>query len=73
MLPVIVTAMGAEQVKADVAQAEEIGVLVLTREAMARVFDELLRYPDADRLFEQAMTAVAERQIARSAAAKQPN
>ena len=73
VLPVIVTAMGAEQVKADVAQAEEIGVLVLTREAMDRVFDELLRYPDADRLFEQAMTAVAERQIARSAAAKQPN
>ena len=53
VLPAIVTAMTSEQIKADVAQAEEIGVLVLTKENLEQVFDEILRYPDADRLFER--------------------
>jgi hypothetical protein len=65
VLPVIVTAMTAEQVKADMAQAEEIGVLVLTKENLDNVFDELLRYPDADRWFERAMVSLEDRRNAR--------
>jgi hypothetical protein len=65
VLPVIVTAMTAEQVKADLAQAEEIGILVLTKEILDEVFNELLRYPDADRLFERAMVSMEDKRIAR--------
>lgn len=65
VLPVIVTAMTAEQVKADLAQAEEIGVLVLTKENLDEVFNELLRYPDADRLFERAMVSMEDKRTAR--------
>ena len=65
VLPVIVTAMTAEQVKADLAQAEEIGVLVLTKENLDQVFNELLRYPDADRLFERAMVSMEDKRTAR--------
>ncbi len=65
VLPVIVTAMTAEQIKADKAQAEEIGILVLTKENLDEVFNELLRYPDADRLFERAMVSMEDKRIAR--------
>lgn len=65
VLPVIVTAMTAEQVKADMAQAEEIGVLVLTKENLDEVFNELLLYPDANSLFERAMMSMEEKRIAR--------
>jgi hypothetical protein len=65
VLPVMVTALSADQVKADLAPAEEIGVLVLTKENLDNAFDELLRFPDADRLFEQAITSASDKQTAR--------
>jgi hypothetical protein len=65
VLPVIVTAMTAEQVKADIAQAEEIGVLVLTKEKLDTVFDELLGFPDGDRWFERAMVSMEDKRNAR--------
>ena len=65
VVPAIITAMTAEQVKADRAQAEDIGVLVLTKENLDEAFDELLRYPDADRLFERAMVSMEEKRAAR--------
>lgn len=65
VLPVIVTAMTTEQVKADMVQAEEIGVLVLTKENLEEVFNELLRYPDANRLFERAMVSMEDKRTAR--------
>lgn len=68
VLPVIVTAMTTDQVKADVAQAEEVGILVLTKENLDEAFNERLRFPNADSLFERAMVAVQERQAAREAA-----
>ncbi len=58
ILPVIVTALTLEQVKADIAQAEETGILVLTREDLTSVTTELLRYPNADRLFERGIEQV---------------
>lgn len=65
ILPVIVTAMTAEQVNADLVQAEQIGVLVLTKENLDKVFDELLRYPDANSMFERALLSVENKRIAR--------
>ncbi len=65
VLPVIVTAMTAEQVKADMAQAEELGVLVLTKENLDTVFDELVGFPDGDRWFERAIVAMEDKRNAR--------
>ncbi|MHB1233633.1 MAG: hypothetical protein ACYCZQ_13785 [Burkholderiales bacterium] len=58
ILPVIVTAMTKEQVKGEMIQAEEMGILVLTRENLDLAFDELLRFPDADGLFDRAIRAL---------------
>ena len=67
VLPVIVTAMTSEQVKADIAAAEEIGVLVLAKEELTKALEtDLLRYPDADSLFEQALVSIEEKRFARA-------
>lgn len=61
VLPVIVTAMTKDQVKADLAQAAETGVLVLTREDLEAVIDnEQLRFANADQLVDKALQRIAE-------------
>lgn len=65
VLPVIVTAMTADQVKADTSQAEEMGVLVLTRENLVSVLDELVGFPNGDRWFERAMASMEDKRSAR--------
>ncbi len=66
VLPVIITAMSTEQVKGDVAYAEELGVLVLTRDNMSQALEtELLRFPDADSLYERAIAFVDEKKSIR--------
>jgi hypothetical protein len=55
ILPIIITAMTREQVKADLDPAESAGLLVLTRENLEEVFNEMLRFPDADNLFERGI------------------
>ncbi len=65
VLPAIVTALTAEQVAVDVPQAEEIGILVLTSESFDDAFNELLRFPDANSLFERAMVLVQDKKSAR--------
>ena len=67
VLPVIVTAMTGEQVAADAGPAAELGVLVITREDLDEVQNELVRFPDADSLFERGLRAVQDRQSARKA------
>lgn len=67
VLPVIVTAMTGEQVAADAGPAAELGVLVITREDLDEVQNELVRFPDADALFERGLRAVQDRQSARKA------
>jgi hypothetical protein len=67
VLPVIVTAMTSEQVEADAGSAADLGVLVLTRENLDEVQNELIRFPDADSLFERGLRAVQDRQSARKA------
>jgi hypothetical protein len=67
VLPVIVTAMTGEQVAADAGPAADLGVLVVTREDLDDVQNELVRFPDADSLFERGLRAVQDRQSARKA------
>ncbi|WP_186073866.1 hypothetical protein [Burkholderia gladioli] len=56
VLPVIITAMTREAVKADLMAASDAGILVLTREDIEAVFNnERLRFSNADQLFEQAL------------------
>lgn len=63
VLPIIVTAMTKEEVKADLNAAAETGVLVLTREDLEAVFDsDRLRFANADQLFERALQRLAESQ-----------
>ena len=67
VLPVIVTAMTTDQVEADAGPAADTGVLVVTREDLDEVQNELIRFPDADALFERGLRAVQDRQSARKA------
>lgn len=67
VLPVIVTAMTRDQVEADAGPAADLGVLVVTREDLAEVQNELIRFPDADALFERGLRAVQDQQSARKA------
>ncbi|MFL9954187.1 hypothetical protein PQR65_12350 [Paraburkholderia nemoris] len=63
VLPIIVTAMTKDEVKADLNAAAETGVLVLTREDLEAVFDsDRLRFANADQLFERALQRLAESQ-----------
>lgn len=63
VLPVIVTAMTRDEIKADLSAAAETGVLVMTREDLEAVFQgERLRFANADQLFEQALQKLAESQ-----------
>ena len=66
VLPVIVTAMSAAQVNVDIASAEENGVMVLTKENLTSALEmDLLKYPDADSIFERAMASTVEKRDAR--------
>lgn len=67
VLPVIVTAMTSEQVAADAGPAADLGVLVVTRENLDEMQKELIRFPDADALFERGLRAIQDRQSARKA------
>lgn len=55
ILPLIVTALTREQVKADQAQADSLGILVATRENLEQAVVETLKYPNADALFDRGM------------------
>ena len=67
VLPVIVTALTREQVEADAGPAADLGVLVVTREDLDGVQNELIRFPDADGFFERSLRVVQDRQSARKA------
>jgi hypothetical protein len=58
VLPVIVTAKTAAEVKPDVEAAERLGVLVLTRENLERAVDRTLLMPDPDPIYTEAEQAV---------------
>lgn len=71
ILPIIISAMTREQVKADLDQAESAGILVLTRENLEEVFNEMLRFPDADNLFERGIRLLAQANPSRDLFANQ--
>lgn len=64
VLPVMITALSFDQVAVDLGPATELGVLVITRENLENVQNELIRFPDADSLFERGLRAVQDRQSA---------
>ena len=66
VLPVIVTAMTAAEIQVDLPDAEKSGILVLTRENIDRAVNELRRYPDANRFFENAWTEVERKRLTRA-------
>jgi hypothetical protein len=65
VVPILVTAMSAAEVKADAPAAEETGVLVLSREALDQSLEELRQFPDADALVNRALATIREKQTAR--------
>jgi hypothetical protein len=60
VLPVMVTSRTREEVRADIEQAEKLGVLVLTQEWLEQAATRTLIAPNADELFAQAEKTVQE-------------
>lgn len=58
VLPVIVTAMTKDEISADADQARQLGIVVVTRENLERLQEEILRAPDGDRYFTQAIQSL---------------
>jgi hypothetical protein len=59
--------MNADQVRADLAQAEETGILVWTRDQLIDLFETArMRFPEANALFDQFFEEVHDRQAARA-------
>ena len=51
VLPIIVTSKTREEVRADIEQAEKLGVVVMTRESLGDGLKQTLVLPDAEALF----------------------
>lgn len=58
ILPIIATALSREEVEADIATAEELGILVLAKEDIEKLFNTLSWFPNPDSQYEQATTKV---------------
>jgi hypothetical protein len=52
------------QVKADLAQAAETGIVVIARKNLEEILNETVRFPDADSLFERALQSLQPNQLA---------
>ena len=65
VLPVIISALTNEQLKADVGAADESGVLVISHEGLNELVTEQHRFPNADALFDRAWQSVQDRALAR--------
>jgi hypothetical protein len=62
VLPVIVSSKSREEVRADLEQAEKLGVLVLTKESLRQAIDRTLVRQDADQIYAEGERVVRERQ-----------
>jgi hypothetical protein len=58
VLPVIVTSRTRAEISANIEQAEKHGVLVISRENLDQALTTTLVLPNADQLYEEAITAV---------------
>lgn len=62
VLPVIVSSKSREEVRADLEQAEKLGVLVLTKESLHQAIDRTLVRQDADQIYAEGERVVREQQ-----------
>lgn len=60
ILPVIVSSKSREEVRADVEQAEKLGVLVLTKESLRQAIDRTLVRQDVDQMYAEGERTVRE-------------
>ncbi len=61
VLAVIVTSKMREEIRADLDQAEKLGVLVITREDLEKAPERTYKLPDADQLFQEAEMVIEKR------------
>lgn len=62
LLPVIVTSLGREEVKADLDQARSLGVVVATREDLLGALDQTIAMSDPESIFTRAMESLRPQQ-----------
>jgi hypothetical protein len=72
VLPMIITAKSAEEVRPDIEQAEKLGIYVITREGIDRLILQTLTPGNADYLYQQAEQAARSAKEARDAQASLP-
>lgn len=60
VLPILVTSKTHSEIKPELEQAEKHGILVITREDLDEVFTQIKFYPDADKMYEEALQKVRE-------------
>jgi hypothetical protein len=65
VLPVIITAKSAEEVRPDIEQAEKLGIFVLTREGIEEMLRRTLIPQNADQLYDEAEQATKSAKEAR--------
>lgn len=61
-MPVMVSSKSREEVKADLEQAEKLGVLVLTKESLIQGVDRTLVPQDAEQIYAEGERVVQEQQ-----------
>jgi hypothetical protein len=59
VLPIIVTSKGMAEIKPDVEAAEELNMLVLTREGLEQAINRSLIQPNADQMYTEAEQTVS--------------
>ena len=59
ILPIIVTAKTKEEVKADLDQARNLGVIVVTQETLLDLFQQTIAAPDAEIIYERALDSLS--------------
>lgn len=62
VLPVIITSKDREEVKADLEQAEKLGVVVVTKESLLQALNRTLVLPDAEGIYTEAERTAREGQ-----------
>jgi len=72
VLPVIITAKSAEEVRSDIEQAEKLGIYVLTREGIDDLLRRTLIPQNADQLYEEAEQAAKTAKEARESQSTLP-
>jgi len=58
LLPVIVTAKTKDEVKADLEQAQKLGILVVTQESLTELMQQTIATPDPEAIFTRAWESV---------------